>query len=76
MTESEEVKIPTTGLLGIEVKAPPVIAGQLTTISFVMRNPFPSPVTIESIEAPTSSLLSRSLSTITEGSSQKEIAKR
>lgn len=74
MTEPDERTTPTTGLLGVEVKAPPVIAGQLTTISFVIRNPFASPITIESIEAPTSSLLSRSLSIITKGSTQSEMA--
>jgi len=46
-----------TGLLSVEVKASPVIAGTEATITLVIRNPFPDQVVIETIEAPSSAPL-------------------
>jgi len=40
------------GLLSVEVKAPPIIAGTTATISLIFRNPFSEAVLIESIQAP------------------------
>ncbi|MFC5431370.1 hypothetical protein ACFPTO_21575 [Paraburkholderia denitrificans] len=45
------------GLLTIEVKAPPIIAGTRSTVSLIIRNPFDSPVIVELVEAPTSAPL-------------------
>lgn len=45
------------GLLSVAVKAPAVIADRPVTISLVIQNPFDETVTIESIQAPSSSLL-------------------
>ena len=47
MTESDS-----RGLLSIEVKAPPIVAGTAATVSLVIRNPFREVVVIESIQAP------------------------
>lgn len=46
-----------TGLLSIEVNAPTIVAGTNSTISLVIRNPFPEPVIVESIQAPSSAPL-------------------
>jgi hypothetical protein len=46
-----------TGVLAVQVKAPPVIAGTVTTVTLVVRNPFSDPVIIDSIEAPASAPL-------------------
>ncbi len=54
---SEDATSKFKGLLNVEVKAPPVIAGRNATISLLIRNPFPVPICIESIQAPTSSFL-------------------
>lgn len=45
------------GLLSIEVKTPPVVAGTPSTISLIIRNPFPQEVIIYSIQAPSSAPL-------------------
>ncbi|SEO10702.1 hypothetical protein SAMN05216404_111106 [Nitrosospira multiformis] len=45
------------GLLSIEVKAPPIVAGTQATVSLVIRNPFSQEVVIESIQAPSSAPL-------------------
>lgn len=45
------------GLLSIEVKAPPIVAGTPSTVSLIIRNPFPHQVVIESIQAPSSAPL-------------------
>jgi len=45
------------GLLSVEVKAPPIVAGTPTTVSLIIRNPFRHPVVIESIQAPSSAPL-------------------
>ena len=45
------------GLLSVEVKAPPIVAGTVTTVSLIVRNPFSEKVIIESIQAPTSAPL-------------------
>ncbi len=44
-----------SGLLNVEVKAPPLIAGKMAIISLVIRNPFLEPITIEGLETPDSS---------------------
>lgn len=45
------------GLLKVDVKSPQIIAGEKTIVNLLIRNPFPNSITIESIEAPNSSLL-------------------
>jgi hypothetical protein len=45
------------GLLSVEVKALPIIAGTIATISLIIRNPFSEAVLIESIQAPASAPL-------------------
>lgn len=57
MNDNEITMNKANGILNIEVKVPTVIAGQLSMINLLIRNPFSVPVTIESIQAPTSSLL-------------------
>lgn len=42
------------GVLSVEIKALPIIAGTRATVTLVLRNPFPEEVIIESIEAPSS----------------------
>lgn len=51
--EKNEVK----GLLSVEVKAPPIVAGTIATVSLIIRNPFSEKVVIESIQAPSSAPL-------------------
>lgn len=51
--EKTEVK----GLLSVEVKAPPIVAGTVATVSLIIRNPFSEKVVIESIQAPSSAPL-------------------
>lgn len=51
--ENSKVK----GLLSVEVKAPPIVAGTPSTISLIIRNPFSQHVIIESIQAPSSAPL-------------------
>jgi len=45
------------GLLSVEVKSPPIVAGTIATVSLIVRNPFSEKVVIESIQAPTSAPL-------------------
>jgi hypothetical protein len=45
------------GLLSVEVKAPPIVAGTSATVSLIIRNPFSEQVVIESIQAPSSAPL-------------------
>lgn len=45
------------GLLSVEVKAPPIVAGTPATVSLIIRNPFSEQVVIESIQAPSSTPL-------------------
>lgn len=45
------------GLLSVEVKAPPIVAGTPATVSLIIRNPFSQQVVIESIQAPSSAPL-------------------
>lgn len=45
------------GLLSVEVKAPPIVAGTPATVSLIIRNPFDEAVIIESIQAPSSAPL-------------------
>jgi len=45
------------GLLKVDVKSPQVIAGQKSIVNLLIRNPFPHAISIESIEAPNSSIL-------------------
>lgn len=45
------------GLLPVKVLAPPVIAGTAVTVNLIIRNPFPEPVEIESIQGPSSAPL-------------------
>lgn len=45
------------GLLSVEVKAPPIVAGTPATVSLIIRNPFSEQVVIESIQAPSSAPL-------------------
>jgi len=45
------------GLLSVEVKAPPIVAGTIATVSLIVRNPFSEKVIIESIQAPSSAPL-------------------
>ncbi|MFG0682849.1 hypothetical protein ACF8GB_20365 [Pseudomonas sp. xss_4] len=45
------------GLLSVEVKSPPIVAGTIATVSLIVRNPFSEKVVIESIQAPSSAPL-------------------
>jgi len=45
------------GLLSIDVKAPTIVAGTATTVSLIIRNPFPEVVVIESIQSPSAAPL-------------------
>jgi cation transport regulator ChaC len=54
MTNSAPAAQQTAGVLSVEVKAPPIVAGTTTTVTLVIRNPFPHQVVIDSIEAPSS----------------------
>ena len=51
--ENSEAK----GMLSVEVKAPPIVAGTPATVSLIIRNPFSEQVVIESIQAPSSAPL-------------------
>ena len=46
-----------SGLLKVEVKAPKIIAGESTIVNLLITNPFSESIYIESIKAPSSSLL-------------------
>ena len=59
------------GLLSVEVKAPPIVAGTITTVSLIIRNPFSEKVVIESIQAPTSAPLLPS-QTVQAGNSSRD----
>lgn len=50
-------EVASKGLLSVEVKAPPIVAGTKATISLLIRNPFVEAVIIESIQAPSSAPL-------------------
>lgn len=47
----------TEGVLSVQVKSLPVVAGTRTTITLVIQNPFAQDIAIESIEAPASAPL-------------------
>ena len=64
--ENSEAK----GLLSVEVKAPPIVAGTPATVSLIIRNPFSQPVVIESIQAPSSAPLLPSPTGVEEKSPQ------
>lgn len=61
-----------TGLLKVDVKSSTVIAGQPTTINLLLKNPFSESIYIESIEAPSSSLLKKEVVEIKKNKIQKE----
>ncbi|MBC3383415.1 hypothetical protein [Pseudomonas sp. SWRI179] len=64
------------GLLSVEVKAPPIVAGTIATVSLIVRNPFSEKVIIESIQAPSSAPLLPSKSVRVESSAGEGNAER
>jgi len=59
------------GFLAIEIKSPPIIAGTVTTVNMIIRNPFSEQVIIESIQAPSSAPLLPLLSPTDDQSKQE-----
>ena len=65
------------GVLSVQVAAPAIQAGTQSTITLLIRNPFPEPVVIESIEAPTSApLLPRAAAPTEDGDAPERSLKK
>ncbi len=60
------------GFLAIEIKSFPVIAGTVTSVNMIIRNPFSEQVIIESIQAPSSAPLLPLLSPTDDQSKQEK----